>query len=71
MTKVDLKTPARCAWCNGTGIVPATGVVCRTCRGSGIARPVDKDADEASDEERRDWAAEDKHDLKKEGGWDP
>jgi hypothetical protein len=25
----------------------------------------------ASSEDRRDWAAEDKHDLKKEGGWDP
>jgi hypothetical protein len=27
--------------------------------------------DAASSEDRRDWAAEDKHDLKKEGGWDP
>jgi hypothetical protein len=26
--------------------------------------------DDATDEERRDWAAEDKHDLEKEGGWE-
>lgn len=26
--------------------------------------------DEATSEDRRDWAAEDKHDLEKEGGWD-
>lgn len=33
--------------------------------------PSPRAEDEASDEERRDWAAEDKHDLKKEGGWEP
>lgn len=24
-----------CVWCNGTGRIPATGIVCRTCGGSG------------------------------------
>jgi hypothetical protein len=27
--------------------------------------------EEATDEDRREWAAEDKHDLEKEGGWEP
>jgi len=27
--------------------------------------------DEATSEDRREWAAEDKHDLEKEGGWEP
>lgn len=24
-----------CVWCSGTGIVQETGIICRTCRGSG------------------------------------
>lgn len=34
------------------------------------AAPRASDDDDASDEERRDWAAEDAHDLEKEGGWE-
>jgi hypothetical protein len=33
-----------------------------------IAKKTDEDA---SSDDRREWALEDKHDLKKEGGWEP
>jgi hypothetical protein len=25
-----------CGWCSGTGTIPATGVLCHTCEGSGL-----------------------------------
>ncbi len=35
------------------------------------ARIAKKSDEDASSDDRREWAFEDKHDLKKEGGWEP
>jgi DnaJ-class molecular chaperone len=31
-------TSDKCVWCSGTGFIPSTGIMCRTCHGTGVVQ---------------------------------
>jgi DnaJ-class molecular chaperone len=33
--RIQRAVSAPCIWCDGSGFIPETGVLCRTCKGSG------------------------------------
>lgn len=44
-----------CGWCRGTGFLPSTGIMCRTCSGGGMVAALD--LVDALLDSRREFAA--------------